>query len=156
MPANPTSDLSSERLVQLMRAVGPSLALYIQDSSIWSRPGAEEIKLAIADLCSDLKSLFDRAGMVLDEQHIRTPQVKYPLRYTALHDIELEYLLPQLRQETQSQIALVGSWGDTAGDAGDVLKEARTSLQSHLDVLEQLAAKLVSERTESAKPSAST
>jgi len=34
MPANPTSDLSSERLVQLMRAVGPSLALYIQDSSI--------------------------------------------------------------------------------------------------------------------------
>ena len=82
--------------------------------------------------------------------------MKYPLRYTALHDVELEYLLHQLRQETQSQIALVGSWSDTAGDAGDVLKEARTSLQSHLDVLEQLAAKLVSDRTESAKPSAST
>ena len=156
MPANPTSDLSSERLVHLMQSLGPSLALFIDDSGIWSRPGAEEIKLAIADLCTDLRSLIDRAGVLLDERDIPTPQAEYPIRYTALHDIDLGYLLPQLHQETRSQIAAVESWGDTAGDGGDVLREARITLQSHLDVLAQLSAQKKSSQAETVKPSEAT
>jgi hypothetical protein len=124
-----------------MQTLGSSLALFIDDSGIWSRPGAEEIKLALADLCTDLRSLFDRAGVLLDEQDIPPPQPEYPIRFTALHDIDLGYLLPQVQQETRSQIAVVESCGDVAGDLGDLLREARMTLQSHLDVFEQLASK---------------
>ena len=135
-----------------MEAIGPSLALFIDDSGIWSRPGPEELKLAIADLCTDLRSIFDRAGVLLDEQDIPTPQVEYPIRFTALHDIQLGYLLPQLQQETRGQVAAVEAWGDAGGAAGDLLQEARTTLQSHVDVLQQLSAKLASSQAGADKP----
>jgi hypothetical protein len=137
-----------------MEAIGPSLALFIDDSGIWSRPGPEEVKLAIADLCTDLRSLFDRAGVLLDEQDIPPPQVEYPIRFTALHDIQLGYLLPQLQQETRGQIAAVEAWGNAEGAAGDLLREARTTLQSHLDVFEQLSQKLASRQPGAEKPAA--
>lgn len=154
MPTNPTGDRSSELLGHLMRAVGPSLALFLDDSGIWSRPGAEQLKLAIADLCTDLRSLFDQAGVLLDAWNIPGPQVEYPIRYTALHDVSLGYLLPQLQEETRRQIALVESCGDVAGEVGDLLREARTTLQSHLDVLEQFTAKPAHDSAETAKPAA--
>lgn len=135
-----------------MEAIGPSLALFIDDSGIWSRPGPEELKLAIADLCTDLRSIFESAGVLLDEQDIPTPQVEYPIRFTALHDIQLGYLLPQLQQETRGQVAAVEAWGDAGGAAGDLLQEARTTLQSHVDVLQQLSAKLASSQAGADKP----
>lgn len=156
MPGQSPSDFSSEVLVRLMQEIGPSLALFIDDSGIWSRPGAEEIKLAIADLCTDLRSLYERAGVLLDGCDLPGPQVEYPIRFTALHDIDLGYLLPQLQQETRSQISAVEACGERVGDAGDLLREARTTLQSHVDVFDQLAAKLAHARTEAVKPSPAT
>lgn len=135
-----------------MQSIGSAMALFIDDSGIWSRPGTEETKLALADLCTDLRDLFERAGVLLDAQDITTPQVEYPIRFTALHDIDLGYLLPQLQQETRNQIAAVEACGDVDGDAGDLLREARTTLQSHLDVLEQLCQRKAAPPAEAVKP----
>lgn len=152
MPTATPGDVSGDLLSRFMQSIGSALALFIDDSGIWSRPGAEELKLAIADLCTDLRNLFERAGVLLDAQDIPAPQVEYPIRFTALHDIQLGYLLPQLQQETRQQIAAVEACGPVAGEAGDLLREARTTLQSHLDVLEQLARKKAAVSAETAKP----
>lgn len=142
MSVNSSGDASADLLSRLMQVLGSSLALFIDDSGIWSRPGAEEIKLALADLCTDLRSLFERAGVLLDNQDIAAPQVEYPIRYTALHDVHLNYVLPQVQRETRSQIAAVEAWGDQSGPAGDLLREARSTLQTHLDALDQVAKKV--------------
>jgi hypothetical protein len=144
-------DGTSDPLSRCMQSVGSSLALFIDDSGIWSRPGAEEIKLAIADLCTDLRSIFDRAGVILDARDIPAPQAEYPIRFTALHDIELGYLLPQLLQETRGQVAALAAVGETSGEAGDVLREAHSTLRSHADVLEQLLQKRVAAAGQAAK-----
>jgi hypothetical protein len=142
MPVHSAKDGTSDLLSRLMQLLGPSLALFVDDSGIWSRPGAEEIKLAIADLCTDLRSLFERAGTLLDAEDIPAPQVEYPIRYTALHDVNLSYLLPHVQLETRNQIATVESWGDRTGDLGDLLREVQSTLKTHLDAVDQLAAKL--------------
>lgn len=152
MPTTTPEDVSADLLSRFMQSIGSALALFIDDSGIWSRPGAEEIKLAIADLCTDLRSLFERAGVLLDARDIPAPQVEYPIRFTALHDIELGYLLPQLQRETRQQIAAVEACGGVAGEAGDLLREARSTLQSHLDVLEQIARKKAAAPADAAKP----
>ena len=148
------ADESCELLMRCMQSLGPSLALFIDDSGIWSRPGAEEIKLAIADLCTDLRSVFDRAGVLLDARDIPAPQVEYPIRFTALHDIDLGYLLPQLLQETRGQASALAAACDASGVAGDLLREARSTLQSHVDVLEQLQQKRLASAGHAAATSA--
>ena len=142
MSVNSSGDASADLLSRFMQALRSSLALFIDDSGIWSRPGAEEIKLALADLCTDLRSLFERAGVLLDNQDIAAPQVEYPIRYTALNDVHLNYVLPQVQRETRSQIAAVEAWGDQSGPVGDLLREARSTLQTHLDALDQVAKKV--------------
>lgn len=150
------ADGSRELLIRCMQSLGPSLALFIDDSGIWSRPGAEEIKLAIADLCTDLRSVFDRAGVLLEACDVPAPQVEYPIRFTALHDIDLGYLLPQLIQETRGQVAALAAASDVSGEAGDLLREARSTLQSHVEVLEQLQQKRSASADHAAKSAATT
>lgn len=156
MPITRNSDPTTDLLKRLMESLGPSLALFLDDSGIWSRPGSEELKLAIADLCTDLRSLFDRAGVLLDAQDVPAPQVEYPIRFTALHDISLEYLIPQLEQETRRQISAAESCSNAPGDAGDLFREARVTLQYHLDVLEQFSARKAASRAETVKPTEAT
>ena len=152
MSVSSGADGSRELLIHCMQSLGSSLALFIDDTGIWSRRGAEEIKLAIADLCTDLRSVFDQAGVLLDARDIPTPQVEYPIRFTALHDIDLGYLLRQLLDETRGQVATLAAESDASGETGDLLREARSTLQSHVDVLEQLQQKKVA----SAEPAAKT
>ena len=48
---------TSPALVRLLEILQPSLAMYLSDSGIWTYPGDEEIKLALADLVGDHRSL---------------------------------------------------------------------------------------------------
>jgi len=145
------NDFRAERAASLvarfMTLIGPSLACYIDDSGIWSRPGAEAIKLALADLSSDLRSLYERAGLLHDRLvEYPSPQVEYPIRFSALHDIDLGYLLPQLLAEGREQVAAVDAMAATEASAEEsvaevveFLREAHTAIQSHVDVLAGLA-----------------
>jgi hypothetical protein len=54
-------------LVQLLDVLQPSLAMYLADSGIWTYPGDEEIKLALADLVGDHRSLVERSAVMLED-----------------------------------------------------------------------------------------
>ena len=69
-------------LPRLVSLLGSSLALYVADAGIWTYPGAEEIKLALADLADDHRSLIDRAGAVLEDRGADVPRRPYPIQFT--------------------------------------------------------------------------
>ena len=120
------------------------VATYISDSGIWSYPGPEEIKLALADLVGDHKSLLDRAGTVLAEREVAAPRTAYPLSFTALHDLDLKNLLPRVIQGLEAQAAACESVAAAAGDdttAGELAREAVQTNRRHGDQLRQLLAK---------------
>jgi hypothetical protein len=131
-------------LCRLVTALESSLPMYLSDSGIGSYPGAEEIKLALADLVGDHKSLLERAGTVLDEREVAAPRTAYPLSFTALHDLDLTSLLPRMIHGLDAQAAACESVAALAGDdatAGELARETVETNRRHADQLKQLLAK---------------
>jgi hypothetical protein len=135
---------ASAPLRRLVATLESSLAMYISDSGIWSYPGPEEIKLALADLVGDHRSLLDRAGTVLAEREVAAPRTAYPLSFTALHDLDLKNLLPRVIQGLEAQAVACESVAAVAGDDTTAVELAREAVQTnrrHADQLRQLLAK---------------
>ena len=138
--------MAIDPLCRIVASIQPSMLMYLADSGIWSYPGAEPVKLALADAVDDLKNVVERATTILDERETAVPQkAAYPLSFTALHDIDLANLLPRviegLRRQLADLDALTGPAGTDAA-AADLVADAKQSTRQHLDALEQLAAKL--------------
>ncbi|MFY8221023.1 MAG: hypothetical protein ACOVJ6_03840 [Pirellulales bacterium] len=130
-------------LPRLVSLLGSSLALYVADAGIWTYPGAEEIKLALADLADDHRSLIDRAGAVLEDRGADVPRRPYPIQFTATHDLDLRSLLPRIVAGLESQAAALENTAAAGGDAEetDLVGEALTSTRAHLNDLRQLLAR---------------
>lgn len=138
--------MATNPLCQLVASIQPSILMYLADSGIWSYPGPESVKLALADAVDDLKNVAERATTILAEREVAVPQkAAYPLSFTALHDVDLANLLPRvidgLRRQLSVLDALTGPAGTDAA-AADLVTDAKQSTRQHLDALEQLAAKL--------------
>jgi len=137
---------STDPICRLIATIQPSMLMYLADSGIWSYPGEEPIKLALADAVDDLKNVVERAGVILQEREVASsPRAAYPLSFTGLHDVELRSLLPRVIEELRRQFAEVDAvTGPAEADAAaaDLVSDAKQSLRQHIDALEQVAAKV--------------
>jgi hypothetical protein len=145
--ARSTRPGANRTLSDLVGLLGSSLAMYVADAGIWSYPGEEVIKLALADLVGDQRSIHDRAAAVLDARNLPVPGREYPIRFTATHDVDLRSLLPRIIEELRRQAAALdaiieSTGGDPAADPEtlELAREARGTTLGHLDVLTPLAA----------------
>lgn len=131
-------------LQHLVSSLGSSLAMYVADAGIWAYPGVEEIKLALADLVDDHRSLVERAGAMLEDRGADVPRHPYPIRFTATHDLDLAALLPRIIAGLKMQIVdletCLPETAATGSDvaASDLVREAITSTRAHIDALEQV------------------
>jgi hypothetical protein len=130
-------------LPRLVSLLGSSLAMYVSDAGIWTFPGAEEIKLALADLADDQRSLIERAGAVLEDRGVEVPRHPYPIQFTATHDLDVRSLLPRIVAGLDAQAAELERLAAAGGDAdeADLVGEALTSTRAHLNDLRQLLAR---------------
>lgn len=133
---------SSDPLCRLLDVLQPSLVMYLADSGIWSYPGKESIKLALADLVGDHRSLVERAALVIEDRGIAVPTVAYPIGFTGCHDVDMRSLLPRVVAGLRGQVtaidAIIASTGDD-GVAAELAQESKTSTLSHIGALEQVA-----------------
>ncbi len=133
---------SSDPLCRLLDVLQPSLVMYLADSGIWSYPGKESIKLALADLVGDHRSLVERAALVIEDRGIAVPTVAYPIGFTGCHDVDMRSLLPRVVAGLRGQVtaidAIIASTGDD-GVAAELAQESRASTLSHIGALEQVA-----------------
>jgi hypothetical protein len=137
--------MSAEPLAHMIAVLQPSLAMYLSDSGLGTYPGPEEIRLALADLVADHRSLIDRGAAILEEREVPVPKLIYPLSFTGLHDVDLRHVLPRIvaglrRQAGElERIAAVADDASAAALAGEALR----SLPQHIDSLEMIATKLL-------------
>ena len=137
MPASPA-------LVRLVQILQPSLAMYLADSGIWSYPGPEEIRLALAALVADQRSIMDRAGLILEEREVAVPKNAYPISFSAWHDVDLRHVLPRIAaglERQQPDLERIAATVDDAAAAG-LAAEALKANRQHVDALKAVAAKL--------------
>lgn len=139
---------SSDPLSSLLDILQPSLAMYLADSGLWSYPGAEELKLALADLVADHRSLVERAGVALDGRGGAPSSPDYPIQFTGCHDADMVSLVPRvidgLRRQVGRLDALIAATApDAAGsdaEAHGLALDARESTLAHHAALEQVLA----------------
>lgn len=134
---------ATDPLCRLLDVLQPSLAMYLADSGIWTYPGRESIKLALADLIGDHRSLVERAAVALESRGQIVPAHAYPISFTGCHDIDMKSLLPRVIAGLKSQVAVIDAIVVSAGDdevAGELAREAKAATVGHIDVLEQVAA----------------
>jgi hypothetical protein len=139
---------SSDPLSSLLDLLQPSLAMYLADSGLWTYPGAEELKLALAELVADHRSIVERAGVALDGRGGVPPSAAYPIHFTGCHDADIGSLVPRVIEGLRRQIgrldALISATGPDA-PAGDteahgLARDAQESSRTHLAALEQVLA----------------
>ena len=133
---------AAEPLVRLLDVLQPSLAMYLADSGIWTYPGDEEIKLALADLVGDHRSLVERAAVMLEQRSVPVPSPAYPITFTSCHDVDIGSLVPRVIEGLRGQVAVCDGLAAACDDAAIVglVREARSTSLRHVDVLEQVAA----------------
>jgi hypothetical protein len=132
---------SSDPLCRLLDVLQPSLAMYLADSGIWSYPGKESIKLALADLVGDHRSVVERAAVATEDRGIAVPSPAYPISFTGCHDVDMRSLLPRVVAGLRGQVAAIDAIiASTADDgvAAELAREAKATTLSHIDVLEQV------------------
>jgi hypothetical protein len=136
--------MASHSLSKLVAILKASPAMYIADSGIWSYPGDENLKLALADIVEDQKNIAEQASILLGEREEPIPQTGYPLAYTAWHDLDLIFLLPRLIQGMQNQVAGIEHLDISEEDSAtrDLSRQAKATTLGHIDVLEQHLSRL--------------
>ena len=137
--------MPADALAHLVAVMESSPAMYLADSGIWSYPGDESLKLALADVVSGQRGIIDRAAGILAEREVAVPQTGYPLAYTAWHDLDLAFLLPRVIERMKGQVAsleAILASGTSDAAALELAREAIASTRSHIDVLDQQAARL--------------
>ncbi len=144
----------SSPLVRLLKVLQPSLAMYVAESGIWSYPGPEEIRLALAELVGDQRGIMDRAVRILEEREVAVPKNAYPISFSGWHDVDLRHVVPRVVAGLERQLPeleQLAAASDDAAAAG-LAAEALTSTRRHVEALKTITAKV--QAGLSAKPAA--
>ncbi len=140
-------------LCRLVRLFRQSPLMYLSDSNIWTYRGDESLKLTLVDVVSDHKNFIDRAETILVAEQFELPQSFFPLAFTGWHDVDLGFLLPTLiadlekRENSLQKLrdqadGIVGQRGSGADKTAELVREAISSVEGHLETLRQQETRL--------------
>ena len=133
-------------LCRLVRLFRQSPLMYLSDSNVWTYRGDESLKLALVDIISDHQNFVDRAETILVAEQSELPKSFFPLSFTGWHDVDLGFLLPALiadlekRRDTLKSLceqsdAIVGQRGGNTDKTAELIREAISSVDGHLEML---------------------
>ncbi len=131
----------TEVLSELLRLLYRSLPLYLRGKHPWVRWQHGEGLDALDHIAADDSLYSKRLADAIQERNGRIDVGQFPVSYTAIHDLSLDYLLPRVAGELRERIGHVERWiADLAGEpllralAEEILGNAR----GHLETLTEL------------------
>jgi hypothetical protein len=130
-------------LNRLFITIYRSLPMYLTYAAPWSHRGDERIEETLRHIVADHKALCARIAQFLQEQQAPLNTGDYPMGFTDLHDLSLDYLVSRLvRCQRQDIAAITGCVQDLKAQAAarTLAEEALGAARAHLESLEQLAA----------------
>ena len=118
-----------------------SLPMYLVYAAPYTGRGSEPALAALRHIVADQEQMAQRIGDLLVQNFGRIESVGFPMEYTALHDLALEYLVKRTVAAQGRDIrTLEGCVVDAAEDAAarSLCEEALGAARAHLDSLEEL------------------
>ena len=88
--------------------------------------------------------MLSRAAEILAEREVPAPRTRYPLAFSAWHDVDLGWMLPRVVDGLRKQLAEFDCIAATPDDAAarDLAAEAAVVTRRHADRLGDLATRL--------------
>ena len=135
---------ATDQLSRLVAVLESSAAMYLADSGLATYPGPEDVRRGLADLAADHKRVLTRAAEILDEREVAAPRTRYPLSYSAWHDVDLGWMLPRLIDGLRKQLGELDCIAAVPDDAAarDLAGDAAAATRRHLERLGGLATRL--------------
>ena len=135
---------ATDQLARLVATLESSAAMYLADSGLATYPGPDEARRCLADLAADHKRVLARAAEILDEREVAASRTRYPLAFSAWHDVDLGWMLPRLVDGLRRQLGELDCIAAAPDDAAarDLAAEAAAATRRHADRLADLATRL--------------
>lgn len=134
---------SIRALNRLVAIHNRSLARYLASARPWTRPGDEAAMTVLRLMAADQLKTVDRlAGLIL-ELGGRVQMGEFPMDFTSLHDLNVDYLLQRVVAGHKRDIAAIEECVDElrlAPLARALAEESLGAAKGHLDSLQELIA----------------
>jgi hypothetical protein len=119
-----------------------SLTVYLQYAPPWLEKGHEEVTTVLEQIVRDQEATVDRIGTMIQSAGEDVDPGKFPISFTGLHDLSIEYLVT-LMIEGQREIISISEQAvsELAADvmAQAVAQESLGAAKAHLDSLLEIA-----------------
>jgi hypothetical protein len=129
-------------LNRLSVAHSRSLTVYLQYAPPWLEKGHEEVMTVLEQIVRDQEATVDRIGTMIQSAGEDVDPGKFPISFTGLHDLSIEYLVT-LMIEGQREIISISEQAvsELAADAmaQAVAQESVGAAKAHLDSLLEIA-----------------
>ncbi len=143
MTSTDTNDILNRIQVLHARSL-PMYLGYAKPDRLWKCPKAAAL---LEQIVADHQRTVDRLATLILENHGVVDSGKFPMSFTGLHDLSVEYLLKQLIDRQKRFIAVIDKLAGMltlAPYAQAAAREAVGEAKGHLENLEELAAQRAS------------
>lgn len=118
-----------------------SLPAYLASAPPWSADPAAPEQVALRHVAEEQEVVANRLASIILEQGGTVEATEFPMEFTDLHDLSIDFLLRQVRRRQEHELEYirqsVGLLKD-APAARAIAEEALGSAQAHLDNLKDL------------------
>jgi hypothetical protein len=128
-------------LGRLFRILNRSLPMYLAGADPWRHPGDEAAANVLADIVADQRLYTGRIAEAILQERGRVDTGDYPMEFTELNMLSLDYLLKEtIRRQREDIAAIERCVADLAGNMQyQVLaEEALGNARGHLESLQEL------------------
>ena len=129
-------------LNRLLAIVGRSFPQYLQYSRPYiPSPGRDNLVEALDAIVADQNGVAERIGQLLKDAQAPLRSGEFPMEYTDLHDLDIDYLMQLAVKYQEQDIAAISGIAEqlTLAPAAQALaEEALGMAKGHLDTLREL------------------
>jgi hypothetical protein len=131
---------ATEVLNQILHLLCRGLPAYVVEINAWTRPAAAALREALARLMEDRRLYAQRtAQAILDRGGYPDPG-SFPLEYTSLNDVSIEYLTDELIASLQMDIEILEALSSQLDDAPELkalAEEIIGNTKAHAEIIEE-------------------
>jgi len=130
-------------LNRLLRILYRSLPIYLEGIQPWTRRGAEKGLDVLAEIAADQRAFAGRVVDAIDQQGGRADPGQFPLEFTAVNDLALEFLVQKALDFQQRDVEAIQRCVDDLAKnppLRSLAEEVLANARRHLQKLEDLTA----------------
>jgi hypothetical protein len=131
----------NQLLNRLLAVVGRSFPQYLQYSRPYIPPGRSNLKETIDSIVDNQNGMVERISQLLYDAERPPRYGEFPMEYTDMHDLDIDYLIGAAITYQQQDIASIHAIAEQlqlAPAAQALAEEALGMAKGHLDSLEEM------------------